>query len=89
MPQPEPPTFHLRLPQRLKDQLNKARGRNSLNREIVERLERTFDLEPSLHLAEIFRPLLALLDDDERAKVMEHVGQAAEVIAKAARNRRR
>ncbi|MBZ9719129.1 hypothetical protein LB519_14870 [Mesorhizobium sp. AD1-1] len=89
MSQPEPPSFHVRLPSQLKAKLNAARGRNSLNREIIERLERTFDPDPALPLADIARPFLAKLDAADRAKAIELVAQAIEVLAKGLRKKGR
>ncbi|TIX23876.1 hypothetical protein [Mesorhizobium sp.] len=88
MSESDPPSFHLRLPPHLKAKLNAERGRNSLNREIIERLERTFEPDPSQHLADIFRPFLAKLNENDRARVLDLATAAGKIIAKGARKRR-
>lgn len=89
MSQPDPPSFHLRLPLDLKARLNGVRGRNSLNREIIERLERTLDPDPTVQFAAVMRSLLAKLDEDDRTKVLDLMTTAGQIIAKGARKRRR
>lgn len=89
MSQPDPPSFHLRLPPSLKAQLHAARGRNSLNREIIERLERTFDPDPALRFAEILRPFLAAMDDDDQEKLVILAASAIEIFAKGSAAPRR
>ncbi|TPI39284.1 hypothetical protein FJW07_13975 [Mesorhizobium sp. B3-1-9] len=89
MPQPEPPSFHLRIPPALKAQLEAARGRNSLNREIIERLERSFSLDPAVRLAEIFRPFLVAVDDNQREKLMELAEAALAIVAAKPSSKRR
>lgn len=65
-------SFHLRLPPNLKDQLDLACEANgsSLNREIVERLMRTFEPDLALRLADDARPLLATLDAADSNEVV-------------------
>lgn len=91
MSQPdEPPSFHLRLPPDLKAQLQAARGRNSLNREILERLERSLEPDPAQRLAEILRPLLAAMDEKDRQDLVSLAEKAVEILSRAsARPRRR
>ncbi|TGQ95382.1 Arc family DNA-binding protein [Mesorhizobium sp. M8A.F.Ca.ET.208.01.1.1] len=91
MPQPfESPSFHLRLPHELKARLHAARGRNSLNREIIERLERSLEPDPAQRLAEMLRPLLSDLDDAERDELVSLVAKAVEIFGRnAAKQRRR
>lgn len=89
MSQPDPPSFHLRLPPTLKAQLQASRGRNSLNREIIERLERTFEPDPALRFAEILRPMLAALDDDDQEKLITLAAHAVEILAKGSARRRK
>ena len=72
-----PPSFHLRIPTDLKDKLLTAgeSNGNSLNREILERLGRTFEPDPALQLADALRPFLADLDEhDSREAVRMFVG---------------
>lgn len=87
MSKPEPPSFHLRLPPTLKAQLQAARGRNSLNREIIERLERTVDPDPALQLAEIIRPFLTSLAETDQAKILDMVAIAIGILAKGPRTK--
>lgn len=82
MSQPEPPSFHLRLPQSLKDKLQAARDRNSLNTEIVERLRRSFEPDPALQLAEIFRPILETLSAHDQARLLDLTTSMVDVIVK-------
>lgn len=88
MTKPEP-SFHLRMPKRLKDELQAARGRNSLNTEIVQRLERTVEPDPAMKIADILRPILANLDEEDQAKFASLVASAAEIVAKGSRKRRK
>lgn len=82
MSQPEPPSFHLRLPRSLKEQLQSARGRNSLNREIVERLERSFEPDAATELAATFRPFITTLSQAERRTLFEAVATTLDVLTK-------
>lgn len=85
MSSPTLPSFHLRMPERLKDDLQAAvdRGGKSLNDEIVKRLQRSFGPDDAiLQLAEVLRPLLESLDEDDRATLIA----AARILAK---NRRK
>ncbi|WP_217577354.1 hypothetical protein [Mesorhizobium sp. GbtcB19] len=86
MSQSDPPSFHLRLPARLKADLQAARGANSLNGEIVERLERSFDPDPSLRLAEIMRPFLVELSEEDQAKLLDLASGFVGILMK--RNRK-
>lgn len=88
MSPPDPPSFHLRLPPRLKAQLQAARGANSLNSEIVDRLERSFDPDPALRLAEIMRPFLAELTDEDRAHLLDLASGLVDILAKRRRKSR-
>lgn len=86
MTEPPPPTFHVRMPKRLKDELQAAadRGERSLNSEIVDRLEGSFGPDAALlELAKVLQPFLADLTDSERATVIA----AARVIARQRRKR--
>ena len=81
---PPPSTFHVRMPKRLKDELQAAadRGDRSLNSEIVDRLEESFGPnEALLELAKALQPFLADLSDADRATLVA----AARVIAKQRR----
>ncbi|RUU10043.1 hypothetical protein EOD08_34030 [Mesorhizobium sp. M6A.T.Ca.TU.002.02.2.1] len=86
---PDPPSFHLRLSPELKAKLLAARGRNSLNREIIERLERTFEPDPALRLAEALRPLLASLDYLDQEKFVASTTNAIQILAKGSAKSRR
>jgi hypothetical protein len=81
MPQPDPPSFHLRLPPELKAKLQAAKGGNSLNAEIVQRLERSLAPDPALHLAQALRPFLANLSEHEQAKLVNLAAEAAEILS--------
>lgn len=83
MSKPEPPSFHLRLPKELKAKLQAARGRNSLNQEIVERLERSLDPDPAMQVAAVLRPLLASLDESARIEMARLLSEMMTVIAKS------
>ncbi|TIL34277.1 hypothetical protein [Mesorhizobium sp.] len=85
---PDPPSFHLRLSPELKAKLLAAKGRNSLNKEILERLDRTFDPDPALRLAEILRPVLASLAEEDRAKMLDLTASAVDILAKASTRKR-
>lgn len=77
--------FPLRMPKRLREDLQAAvdRGGKSLNDEIVKRLDRTFGPDDAvMQLAEILQPFLASLDEDDQATVIA----AARILAK---NRRK
>ncbi|MCV3209633.1 hypothetical protein OHD62_17465 [Mesorhizobium sp. YC-39] len=87
MSQPDPPSFHLRLPPELKAQLQAARGRNSLNREIIERLERTFDSD-LLQLAGLLQPFLVKLNAEERAKLLGLAAEAVDIVARRSTKKR-
>jgi hypothetical protein len=87
MSQPDPPSFHLRLPPSLKAQLLSARGRNSLNREIIERLERSFEPDAALQIAEMFRPFLVDIDEENRAELIELVSAAISIVSRSKRKK--
>lgn len=87
MSSPTLSSFHTRMPKRLKDDLQAAvdRGGKSLNDEIVRRLERSFGPdEEVLQLAEILKPFLAGLDEEERATLIA----AARILAKGRRKKK-
>lgn len=67
-----PPSFHLRIPPDLKDKLQAAGGSNgnSLNREILDRLERTFEADPAMEIADALRPFLSGLDEHDSAEAV-------------------
>lgn len=81
MTKPEPPTFHLRLPSEIKKRLESAKGKNSLNREIVERLRRSLEPDPALEFAQVVRPFFATLDEAGREKVMKMAADAVGILA--------
>lgn len=88
MSSPEPPSFHLRLPQSLKDNLQAARGSNSLNAEIVQRLQLSFAPDAALQIADILRPVLASLDEPDQARLVAMAAETIEILAKG-RGRKR
>ena len=68
-----PPSFHLRLPADLKSQLEvsaQSRGK-SLTREMIDRLERTFEPDAAMQLADSLRPFLDKLNDEQRRDAVE------------------
>lgn len=74
------------MPKRLKDGLQAAvdRGGKSLNDEIVKRLDRSFGPDEALvQLAEILKPFVAGLSDDERATLIA----AARILARDRRKK--
>ncbi|TIV63989.1 MAG: Arc family DNA-binding protein [Mesorhizobium sp.] len=83
MSKPEPPSFHLRLPNELKAKLQAAKGRNSLNQEIVERLERSLDPDAAMQVAAVLRPLLASLDESARTEMARLLSEMLTVVAKS------
>ncbi|MFC3208101.1 Arc family DNA-binding protein [Aquamicrobium soli] len=85
MTSPTSSPFPLRMPKRLREQLQAAvdRGGKSLNDEVVKRLERSFGPDDALlQLAEVLRPFFEALDEDDQAILIA----AARILAK---NRRR
>ncbi|MCV0395439.1 MAG: Arc family DNA-binding protein [Rhizobiaceae bacterium] len=88
MPPPRSISFHLRMPKRLKDDLQIAtdRGGKSLNTEIVRRLERSFGPDDDIsQLAEILKPFMDDLNEEDRATLIA----AARILAKNRRKARR
>lgn len=74
------------MPKRLKDDLQAAvdRGGKSLNDEIVKRLERSFGPDDAvLQLAEILKPLMDGLNEEDRATLIA----AARILAKDRRKK--
>lgn len=84
----EPPSFHVRMPMRLKDELQAARGGKSLNADIVQRLERSLDIDLIAKIAAVLQPLLSDLDAEDRAKLVDLVETGAKIIAKGQKKRR-
>jgi hypothetical protein len=89
MSSPEPPSFHLRLPQSLKDNLQAARGSNSLNAEIVQRLQLSFAPDPALQLADIIRPALAALDESDQARIIAMAAETVGILVKGRGKKRK
>lgn len=83
MSRSDPPSFHVRLPSELKERLQAVRGSNSLNREIVERLERTFESDRADQLAEALQPLMAMLEWDDQERVIGLAASAVELLVNA------
>ncbi|MDC9825649.1 Arc family DNA-binding protein [Devosia sp. ZB163] len=91
MPEHEQPRFNLRLTPELKADLARARkasGR-SMNGEILARLSLTFEPDPAAQLAEALRPLLALLDERDRAEVVGHFVSGLAIVSRKKPGRRR
>lgn len=81
MRQREDPRHNLRLTPALKARLAHAAIDNgrSVNAEILARLERSFEPDPKLQLADVFRQI-ASMDDDSRAMAVDHLVKAAELL---------
>ncbi|MFU0503613.1 Arc family DNA-binding protein [Pseudaminobacter sp. NGMCC 1.201702] len=78
--------FPLRMPKRLKEELQAAvdRGGKSLNDEIVKRLERTFGPDDALlQLAETLRPFMDGLSEEDQATLIA----AARILVKDRRKK--
>lgn len=90
MPQPDPPSFHLRLPPDLKARLQDAAAKSgsSLNSEIVQRLELSTEPDAATHLADLMRPVLASLDIKDRDQAMQLVTDMVTLLSKLARKSR-
>jgi len=83
------PSFHIRFVTGLKEKLDVARGRRSMNKEINERLSRSFEPDAATKLAEAFRPILNNLDEKERARFVELAVEAVEIMAHSRKGKRR
>lgn len=81
MSRPEPPSFHVRLPSDLKARLEAVRGSKSLNKEIIERLERSFTHDWATELGDILKPYLGTLDEKDRARVVKLATEAIGILA--------
>ena len=77
------------MPDKLKDELQAARGRNSLNTEIVERLERSIESDPAMQIADLLRPVLSSLSDADQAKLVKLIGGAVQIVEKGQRGKRK
>lgn len=77
-------SFHLRIPPGLKDQLDLAGegNGNSLNREIIERLARTFDPDPALQLADALRPFLQSMDEKDANEAVALIVTLLSVVSR-------
>lgn len=84
-------SFHLRLPIDLKDQLQLACESNgsSLNKEIVERLSRTFEPDLAQSIADAVRPHLAALDDHDGAEAADLIVKIIALLSRQQRAKRR
>lgn len=58
-----------------------------MNREILSRLERTFEPDAALKLADSIRPILDSLDEGDRQKVVAMVVDTFAILAKKRRKR--
>lgn len=81
-------TFHLRLPISIHELLLANKGSNSLNTEIIERLERTLKPDAADQIANAIRPFLETLSDTDRARMADLASEAASIMAKAKPRRR-
>ncbi|WAX93165.1 Arc family DNA-binding protein [Aminobacter sp. NyZ550] len=81
-------SFHVRLPESLKEQLQRATegNGNSLNQEIVTRLQRTFQPDPALRLADDARPFLDGLSEKDQAAA---IGMIVGLLGLASKPRKR
>jgi hypothetical protein len=70
------------MPKRLKEELQAARGRNSLNTEIVERLERSVDPDPAMQIADMLRPVLATLSKSDQEQFVGLIAAAIDIMGK-------
>ncbi len=81
MSRQEPPSFHVRLPSDLKARLEAVRGSKSLNKEIIERLERSFSQDWAAELGDMLRPYLGTLDEKDRIRVVKLATEAIGILA--------
>lgn len=79
----EQPRFNLRLTPELKAELTRARKQSgrSMNAEILARLSLTFEPDPALRLAEVFRPLLAAVPESEQSKFVDLAAGAVGILS--------
>lgn len=95
MPNPYLSEFKVRLPLQLKEQLQtaaKARrlsthGKSSLNREIVDRLQLSFDPDAAVLLAERLRPLLKGIEEQEQHRLLELAADMIQILRRRPRKR--
>lgn len=83
MPQSEDPRHNLRLPPELKKKLAHSavdHGR-SMNAEIIERLDKSFEPAPMRNVEDLLKTLLPLRDDD-RAEVAAMLAKVALILSK-------
>ncbi|MCA0278477.1 MAG: Arc family DNA-binding protein [Proteobacteria bacterium] len=82
-------SFHVRLPESLKNELQQARkgNDNSLNQEIVLRLQSTLKPDAATRLANEARPLLDALDDNDREAVIRSIITLLSVTPKPRKRR--
>lgn len=89
MPAPEQPRFNLRLTPDIQAELERAKkasGR-SMNREILDRLARSFAPDPALQLADSIRPILDKMEEDDQRKVVAMVADTFAILAKKPKRR--
>ncbi|MER9870251.1 hypothetical protein NKJ35_24290 [Mesorhizobium sp. M0136] len=87
MSRPPRPSFHVRLSPELKSRLEEVRGRKSLNREVNDRLERSFGEDLAMQFGEIIAAYLAPLDEEDRTKALRLASELAAVLAAKPRKR--
>ncbi|TPN16208.1 hypothetical protein FJ973_05825 [Mesorhizobium sp. B2-1-3] len=87
MSRPPRPSFHVRLSPELKSRLEEVRGRKSLNREVNDRLQRSFGEDLATRFGEIIATYLAPLDPDDRAEVVRLASELATALAVKPRKR--
>jgi hypothetical protein len=72
------------MSQDLRDKLESVVKSNgtSLNKEIVGRLERSFDPDPALLLADSIRPALERLSEQDRGRLVQSITDTFAILAK-------
>lgn len=83
-------SFHLRMPPRLKDQLELARAENgtSLNKEIIDRLDRSLAPDLAGRLADAARPYLTNLEEAAAKELVAHILGMLKIASKGAKPRK-
>lgn len=77
-------SFHLRLPSDLKGKLESSTetsGR-SLNREILDRLDRSFDPDPAMQLAEAIRPIIDKMSEQDQNRIVALFSETFAILSK-------
>lgn len=85
MPKAPPHHFHVRLPKDLLATLLDGKGDNSLNSEIVSRLERSFSHDLAIRVGDLFHPLLGSLKEGDRDELLKLAEAAVEILSRSRR----